>query len=632
MMRWTPLPKGPFTGIDWSRPDATAGFDPYLIWAEADNFAGYAGGKPPRWMPLLVELKPGATPAQLLAAASHKWLSMPAVYVSPAAPAGLRYCTVRVRPPFFQAIQPGGALHKLVSRFEMGLPAGRQADAGALPGGRFNPPPGALLHGNVLGLIDGGLAFAHANFLRDGKTRIKRFWRQDQKGRGPAPDGLGYGHELTGEQIDQAMKSNMFGGLVDETRLYQHFRMGVELDKLVNHGTHVLDVAAGPRTVRSQIANVPPQWNAPPSWEWASDAASRCDIVAVQLDWDTVRDTSGGSMNVNIADGLMYIVSRCASDANIVVNLSWGTLAGPHDGSSVLEAAMDQLITLMGGRLQIVLPVSNSYQGRTHANATLKPRQEVSLHWCGVPEDITQNFLEVWLPPGAKGVTVQLTPPGHPALPPLAWGESGAWTRDGQPLCALIYPKSVAIGANGTCALVAVAPTFSFERGRSTAPSGTWQLTLLNTGSKPVTLDAYIERDDEIVGVRTGAQQSHFEDRWYDTSGNPGSFVDHPDNPTLIRRSGTFNSIATGSRTVSVGGTRVNSPTWALYSARRPDPDAERPQRPGVVKMPGQRAPSDENDVLLGLKGASTRSGGVVRLVGTSDAAPQIARKLINAL
>ena len=35
---------------------------------------------------------------------------------------------------------------------------------------------------------------------------------------------------------------------------------------------------------------------------------------------------------------------------------------------------------------------------------------------------------------------------------------------------------------------------------------------------------------------------------------------------------------------------------------------------------------------LLGLKGAATRSGGVARLVGTSDAAPQITRKTLNEL
>jgi hypothetical protein len=630
-MRWTPLPRGGFTGIDWARPGATRGFDPYLVWAEADRFAGF-GPKQPKWLPLLVQLAPGVSIAELRAASSPRWLHVPAVYDDAAAPAGLSFCTARVRKEFFRQIRPGRPLHGLVERFELGLPLG-EGDDHEQRRERSSPHP--LLQGKVLGIIDGGLAFAHANFRRpDGRTRIARFWRQDQEGRGPAPSGLGYGHELTSAQIDRAMRTHTYGGLVDETQVYRDFRMGVEIDKRVNHGTHVLDIAAGPRKVRAQIANLPPGFDAPPTWAPADDDASRCDIVAVQLDWDTVVDTSGGSMNVHILDGLMYILSRCAADARIAINVSWGTLAGPHDGSSVLEAAMDQLLALGAGRLQIVLPASNSYQARMHANATLAPREQLTLHWCGQAQDRTQNFLELWIEPGARGLAIELKPPGWPALPPMAWGRSGLWTDDsGRPLCALIYPEAVATGLHGTCALLAVAPTFAFAADRATAPSGRWEVTVRNRGSRPATFDAYIERDDEIIGVRTGARPSHFEDEWYDTSGNPGSFVDDPANPTPIRRSGTFNSIATGSHTVSVGGTRIAGPHWALYSPRKPDPDASRqPQRPGVVKVPLTDAASDENGSLLGLGAAGSRSGGKVRLVGTSDAAPQVTRKVFNAL
>lgn len=632
-MQWTPLPRGGFTGIDWARPGATTGFDPYLIWAEADNFAGYGLDGPPKWLPLLLEVVPGVSIAQLEAAASPLWLYVPPVYTSRAAPAGLQFCTVRVRQAFFRHIQPGGSLYGLVQRFELGLPAGQHVGDPTPPGRQPSPPAPALLDGKVLGLIDGGLAFAHANFTRNGRTRIRHFWRQDKDGVGGTPAGLGYGHELTGADIDLAMRRNTYGGMVDETAVYNFFKMGMELDKRLNHGTHVLDIACGPRTVLAQIAGVPPALNAPPTWAMADDAASKCDIVAVQLDWHTVVDTSGGSMNVHVMDGLMYILSRCAPEAKIAVNLSWGTLAGPHDGTSMLEAAMDQLITLLGENLQIVLPASNSYQSRTHANVTLGKRQSAVLHWQGQPDDVTQNFLELWIPAQAQGIEIQLTPPGQASLPALAWGQSGTWnTPDGQPLCALIYPESVALGAHGTCALIAVAPTFSFDASTATAPSGAWEVRLTNTKAGEVTVDAYVERDDQIIGVRTGARQSHFEDRWYDTSGNPGAYVDHPGNPSLIRRSGSFNSIATGAKTVSVGGVRVSQSSWALYSPRKPDPDAARPERAGVVKVPATQAYSDENPVLLGLKAAGSRSGGVARLVGTSDAAPQVTRKIFNAL
>jgi hypothetical protein len=655
-MTWSKLPKGEFTGIDWAPPNATNGFDPYLIWAETDRFAGYGGTKP-KWLPVAIELKAGTTVAQLVAAASPKWLHVPPVYTSRAAPTGLKFCTARVRPAFFKHIQPGGRLHTLVLRFELGLPAAEYADDPTGRGTGITPPhsTGAayqaeaqaetLLSGKVLALIDDSLALAQANFLHQGKARTRYFWRQDAQGKGRTPPELGYGHELTAADINAAMQANVYNGLVDESAVYVALGLSTlgskmpsrerffhALDTAVSHGTHVMDLAGGPRTLLAQVANLPPTFDAPPTWAPANDDASRAPLIAVQLDHDTVKDTSGGSMNVHVLDGLMYILSRCAATAKVTVNVSFGTLAGPHDGTALLEAAMDQLITLLRGRLTIAVASGNSYQLRTHANTTLAKNKSAKLHWRVLPDDTTQSFVEIWIAEGCEGVDIEITPPGSTSLVALKFGQSRMWTNGGNlPLCALIYPKTVATGRRGTCALLAVAPTFSFKKKTSTSPAGIWQIKLTNSGTQAATVDAYIERDDVMIGTRSGARQSHFEDGWYDTSGNPGSFVDEPDNPSLIRRSGNFNSIATGSKTVSVGGTRITGPRWAHYSPQRPDPDAGRPQRPGVVKVPDTEAFSDENPAATGVNAAGTRSGAVVRLRGTSDASPQIARQLLNA-
>ena len=649
-MHWTLLPTGGFTGIDWARPGATDGVDPYLVWAEADQFAGY-GGHQPRWLPIALELQPGVSISQLMAASSRRWLHVPPVYTSRAAPAGLAFCTARVRPAFFQHIAPGGSLHALVKRLELGLPVGTGTDDPTGNAGHrsADPAPGTpLLTGKVLGIIDDSLALAHANFLDTrGRPRTAFFWRQDHAGKGRIPADMGYGHELTAADIHAAMQANVFGGMVDESGVYidlglstlgqapPHGRVQFHaLDTRVSHGTHVADLAAGPRTMEAQVANLPPGFDAPPSWAQADDDAARCPLVAVQLDYDTVADTSGGSMNVHVLDGLMYILSRCAPSAQLTVNVSFGTLAGPHDGTSILEAAMDQLLALLGNRrLAIVIAAGNSYQDRTHANLTLVRGQSEELHWRVLPDDASQSFLELWLPPGADGIELQITPPGRDALPPLRIGQSRMWLDGGTlPVCALIYPRHVATGNHGTCALLALAPSFSFHHGDATAPAGIWSIRLTNTLKGPVTIDAYVERDDVVIPARGGARQSHFEDEFYDTSGNPGAWVDHPANPSLIRRSGTFNSIGTGSRTISAGGTRIADGSWAHYSPRKPDPDASRPERPGVVKIPDAQAHSDENAALVGLKAAGTRSGGVARLAGTSDAAPQVARRILNRM
>jgi hypothetical protein len=638
-MNWAPLPTGVFTGIPWSAPGAIDGQDPYLAWAEADHFAGYRRGRrkgPPKWLPIVIELAAGADVPALVAASSTAWLQIPQVYLSVP---GLRFCSARARPRFFARMRENAHLRGLIERLELGLPVDEHANAiidpcthGSLP---MVPP--ASLRGPVLGLIDGGLAVANSAFLGpQGRTRVKHFWRQDayQNGNwpgneprrrepldparaGPTPRDMGYGHELSGEAIDKAMDFYTRHGQVDEDALYRHLQLW-DLSKPVNHGTHVAGQACGAGSLLHPH----------------DDMASRCDIVAVKLDWSNVLDTSGGAMNVSVLDGLMYILARCAPDAQVVVNISWGTLAGPHDGSSILEAAMDQLIELHAGRLRIAVPAGNAYQSRTHANDELHHRPQ-HLHWRVQPDDRTQSFLEIWLPEGADGVSICVTPPGgQGALPERDIGESGLWRGDdGQPLCGLIFPRRSALGRRGTCALLALAPTHSHDADQATAPFGVWQVTLTNAGNKPVVWDAYIERDDVALGVSTGARQSYLEDARYDDSGNIGAFVDDPANPTPIRRSGTFNSLSTGMRTVAAGGTRRHaSPSghFALYSPRRPDPDAGRPQRPYVKKVPDTLHPSDNSPALWGLLGTGSLSGSVVRLAGTSSSSPQLARRMLN--
>ena len=72
--------------------------------------------------------------------------------------------------------------------------------------------------------------------------------------------------------------------------------------------------------------------------------------------------------------------------------------------------------------------------------------------------------------------------------------------------------------------------------------------------------------------------------------------------------------------------------SWARYSPRAPDPDHARPAHSGVVRTPDKHAASDENLALTGIRGAGTSSSSAVRLQGTSDAAPQQNRRLLNAL
>lgn len=645
-MRWQTLPIGGFTGIDWSAANATDGVDPYLVWADITQLADDAAEKRTAlW--IAIELERGVSVDQLRKAAPGM-LDITPVYLAPAF-SQLRFCTAQAKPAFFQAVQPGGTLRPLVKRVELGLAvASHDAPPSDKPPAtdaqRPPRPPREKPSDKVVGLIDDGVALAHANFLHKGYPRMVRFWRQDDHGRGRVPAEFGYGHELTAADVAKAMAAHRYAGLVDESAVYTALglsTLGHEwpkgrvqyhgLDLSVSHGTHVLDLAAGPRKAKAQIANVPPDYSAPPSWERAGDAAGECDIMAVQLDYQTVKDTSGGSLNVRVLDGLAYILSRCTAWQQVVVNISFGALAGPHDGSSLLEAAMEQLLELYRGRLKIVLAAGNSYQLRTHAN-TCVAKKEQAWHWRVHPADRTPSFVELWFQEDRQGVSLQVTSPAGAVSPVVAFGNSQVLVDDGgQVVAAAIYPRRVACGEHGTCALVAVAPTFSFHDGEAVAPSGVWKLVMAN-GADPAVVDGYVERDDVVIGTRSGARQSHFEDDpaldWRDQYDMQAK-VDDPKRPTPIRRSGNFNTYATGRGTISAGGQRVADNSWAFYSPQLPDPDAERSERARVVKVPDAWACSDESAAWPGLKAAGTRSGAVVRMEGTSAASPQVARKQV---
>ncbi|MGM9426594.1 hypothetical protein [Hydrogenophaga sp. MI9] len=654
---WLPLPKGEVTGTDWSLPHSIEGADPYLAWAEADRFEGYRLGEGraarPRWLPIVIELQQGFGVQDLLQASDVKWLQVPKAYLLLP---GLRFCTARARKGFFKAMHKRSELAGIVRRFELGLPVeehtGPLTDP-ALPGDCAPEGP-ERLDGRVMAIIDGGLAVAHSAFLdAKGQPRVRYFWRQDEfdgpygpgLGRrlhsrltdlraGPTPREMGYGHELTAADIRAAMDRFTLNGSVDEDDLYDHLQCW-DLKHPVNHGTVVASLAAGPWRTTSRMSSAAHT----PEMHPAGDAASKAPLIAVQLDWSNVVDTSGGAMNVSVLDALMYILNRVTADAQVVVNISWGTLAGPHDGTSVLEAAIDHLIALGGPeRLQVFIPAGNGYQDRTHANQTLLPGgAPAELHWHVQPDDRTQSFLELWLGDPElpeevlQDVSIEVTLPGGQVLEPLTVGHAGCWPSAATPRVALVFPRKTALGRNGTCALLALCPTASHDPADRLAPSGVWRVKVRNGGFHPVVLDAYVERDDVALGTHTGARQSSFLDKIYNISGNIDSFVDAEDLPTPIRRSGVFNSIGTGQNTVTVGGVRFATSSFdpaARYSPRLPDPDASRlPQRAGVRKVPETLAVSDESTALWGVLGASSRSGGVVRLYGTSCASPQVARK-----
>jgi hypothetical protein len=620
-------------------PGALALLDPYLEWAIQTNFAHYfARGEAQDFFPVIIELH--GISAEQFANGKWKapsgwqsWLRIPPIYAQP--PAGLApasFCTASVALPFFRELRDdSSALPKVIKRASLSLPTPSQAPRQyESPKPRESPPKPRLV---VTGIIDDGLAFANERFRRGQQTRIEFVWNQDAPA-GGVP-GVLYGREIVKHDvggvpgIDTLMATARHGGsLVAEEEVYRecrHLDYNLPGHRPVaqrgSHGTHVMDIACG---FDAQTAPV----DRP--------------IICVQLPVATTANSSGALLAAPVLDGLRYIVDRADQLAAredcgplpIVVNLSYGFIAGPHDGNSILEAAIDELIRLRSpvAAMSVVLPAGNSYLARCHAQFKLARNAQLErpLCWRIQPDDRTPSFMELWLPPrtGERArVELRVNPPSGNTSPWIQEGQVYEWREPNDVLCKVVYFNSVAAGRNRNMVFIAVAPTATHSPTAELAPAGRWEVQVKNVGSEE-TFDAWIQRDDTPYGYPIRGRQSRFDDPDYRYRDDCGREIEVDVSSAYVARARTMNALATGRKTVVLGGFQRREWTPAKYSAAGPiiTPPATPVHRTG----PDAMAVSEDSAARHGLLAAGTQSNSVVRINGTSVSAPQITRWIAN--
>jgi len=478
------------------------------------------------------------------------------------------------------------------------------------------PQPSGMATVPVLTVVlDDGIAFAHERFRFGGQTRIKYFWNQDGT-KGPPPPGL-FGTELSDAAINAAVAGSKASGLADDAQVYRtHGDLDTSRDgyKAIlqrrSHGTHVLDLVAGD----DPAAADPNRW-----------------IVAVQMPELAIADTSATALTPYKVAGIFYALERAETLLNnagghlpVVVNLSYGRHQGSHRGNSLLERLVDDLVNASVGTstpFRVVFAAGNHRQGRTHAALTLATTQSRSLQWRIQPDDRTPSVLQIW--PRAAGAKVQVSatsPTG--ASFTLA---SGQWKAATAPYIFGIYHHPIT--AHFSVRVEPTAPRIPLDRTQPVAEAGIWTIDITNTGNVATEIDLYIRRDDTLRGRRSMGRQSYFDDAKYerfDQAGRPNPFDPNAKSP--ITRRGTLSGHATGSESCVIGGYRRSDMTPALYSSSGPVAS-------GAVRAapsPNWLAPSDDSIAHRGVLAAGTRSGSRVAMSGTSVAAPQAARWLVD--
>ncbi|HWX58599.1 hypothetical protein [Bradyrhizobium sp.] len=517
-------------------------------------------------------------------------------------------------------------------------------------------PPIKLL----IGIMDDGCPFAATQFLRvaaNGSitTRVRGIWDQNS-GKQPIPvNGSFFGKQLLSDFLygleyrRNPPDSTQIGldtwrglhatpaGSTDEDGCYADAQF-TRLASQQSHGAHVLDMLAGSMPISSRIGPSYPVRDDPPSWAPgtpANDPACDADVVFVQFSDDCIKDATGVWLKAYVLDGIRYILSYADPNftENVIINLSYGPTTGPHDGTAELEAALTALVTYYDGvhnkpKLDIFLAAGNSYLTSEHLVFTGDNQHtEVEWTWRLPPDNTVLCFAEIWMdnavannvqvtltspsgqvhlisPPNPTGVILP-TPSGTTAnlIGPIVWGTDRMWLLEVGPTVAA---PDVAVNEHGD-----------------------WKIKVsgVGVGAK---VDAYVARTDPNMGVTTGAKRSFFVDPvWERTRSAAASctFVDGEFDNTgsLISRFGTLNGIATANDTpVHVaGGYVLLDGRKSPYASAGPSRDYPTTPRFG----PDYALPCDESYALEGILAGGTRSGSVFRLIGTSVAAPQLARQ-----
>jgi hypothetical protein len=632
-LRWGPVTIGAWSGQrywqDLSPQDGRV--DAYMVWADITEFTDIKRNSADiQWVPLLLELKEGDSAEKFAEDAAKgfgRWIRVPQVYRRPAARLdNTRFCTAAVTKKFFQVMRKSRnhPLLRRIRRFEMGLPTMRPDD------GEFPVPDAGRDYGErvvVVGTIDDNFAFAHARFRdrKPGSMRIDYFWMQDPD-QGPV-GGFGYGREISAASIGNWLEGATIAGVVDEDAVYRTAGYR-DVRKRLAHGTHVMDISCGEKP--EELPQRSPR------------------MVCVQF---PSRDNWGAMpLGAHVLDGLRYILDRAdriargkkngKAKAAVVVNLAHANLAGPHDGSSMLESAMDDLIANRQSDeypFEVVLPAGNNHLSRCHARFTLEAGESQVLEWRILPDDATPNFLEIWLTSDtpAGSIEIQVTPPGNRESESMKQGAVNALrTADGRVLCTVVYLDHAANG-DGRLILLAVAPTSTHRRrqGGAEAPSGVWRVRVRQRKGAhgPTPINAWIQRDDPVLGQLPYGRQSRFDDANYVRFETPSGRPNENDGPerSYVKRAGAINAIATGTKPIVIGGFRRSDGKAAPYAGSGPVPPEgplPDPEEMDFRLGPDALAISDDSAVQHGVLGAGTRSGCVVAMDGTSVAVAQITR------
>ena len=501
----------------------------------------------------------------------------------------------------------------------------------------------------IVAVIDDAIPFGHRAFHdAQGKSRISHCWLQSAVAQDTAS--VPFGREWTNAQSD-ALRRQVGN---DDAQFYSKaravdadlFELGTHMRRGATHGAHVLGTAAGNASV---FAKHP--------------VDDDVQIIAVQMPNTIAWDTSGFGKEMYMLSALHYVMNRAAQIAAyygvpelpLVINFSYGWSAGRHDGASEMEIAIQDLLSARQAiqpKTALVMPTGNTFSNQMHARLVEADFDgtSTSIGWQVPPDDQTSSYLEIWFPEGfdPTGFYVTVTPPkgtqfdvggsiplsADPGpfneIDEASAGDPRRFTEiemGGQNIGQLSADKHL---NSRWRVMLAIIPTTYTRSQTRRAPVGLWTITINRPAGTHLDDDAitvWVQRDDDPASLQSNGRQSYLVDL------NPSAEPAHPlhqfpDRIDKISGYGALNAVANADLTVRVAGYVQSSKRPSNYSSA------------GGVKRDASKwgaqttisAAADISPLLLGAPSIGTMSGSGSRYIGTSAAAPAVARLMaINA-
>lgn len=207
--------------------------------------------------------------------------------------------------------------------------------------------------GTLVAIIDSGIDISHPDFRHaDGSTRIRRLLDFSTPPRGLCPE-LEQQYNCTATQNCSVHTDKELNAL-----LAGQDRTNDPLD-VVGHGTHVASLAAGSGSADRRFVGMAPE----------------AGLIVVRA----TRDATGGVLDADVLRGVAFAFEQASAlGLPAVVNLSLGSDLGPHDGSSLFEQALAEMLGPEFPGRSIVVAGGNS--GRVFSGITSRYPEPFGIH------------------------------------------------------------------------------------------------------------------------------------------------------------------------------------------------------------------------------------------------------------